>query len=211
MMVLGGLVLAASPGKGHAAADDSLSTRLQAAWEKFSEFQEYATSYGARGEIALKQMQAERQQADLWETIRSMQVVVDSWHRPLNRLDMFQEQHYQELQLHRQELVQVERYLDELRLQWQQENEAAIRQGEAQGKGVKRLDRVGLLAELQAMQREMLNAFARAKEAIVKAAGRPGTFRTQVYRQAMAELGRSGPAPVQLVPLKQFRASFEQF
>jgi hypothetical protein len=210
-IVLGSLALVGSPGKAHAAPEDSLSTRLLAAWERFSELQDFASSYGSGGEIALKQMQAERQQADLRATVRAMQVEVDSWHQPLNRSNRFQEQHYQELQLCRRQSVEVDRYLVELRLQWQQENEAAIRQAEAQGKQVKRLDRVGLLVELQKKQRDSQDAFAQAKAAIADAAGRPGKSRTQVYQQALAQVARPDQLPSRAVPQKQFRAAFEDF
>ncbi len=206
--LLGCLLLAATSG---IALADEVSSKLRTAWEKFSELQEVSISHGARGEIALKQMQAERHRADLLQTIRTMQVEVVSWRFPRHRWNNLQEDFFQELQGYRQQLTDTDRYLGELRLQWQQENEAAIRQAEAQGKRVKPLDRPGLLAKLQGQERETFGAFAEARKAIADAGTRHGQTRTQVYRQAMTELGRSGQAPAQLVPQEQFRAAFEKF
>ena len=78
--LLGCLLLAATSG---IALADEVSSKLRTAWEKFSELQEVSISHGARGEIALKQMQAERHRADLLQTIRArMQVEVVSWRFP---------------------------------------------------------------------------------------------------------------------------------
>jgi hypothetical protein len=182
------LVLATS---AKAVGDEDLPSKLRTACEKFTERQQLAASYGARGEIALKQLEMERYRADLVETIRNMQIEVDSWRLPLNRLNSIQAGFYQELQQHRRQLTEVDRALEELRLRWKDLNELAIRQAEAEGKRVKPLDRDGLLRELQRVDRETYSAFATAKQSLIEAASSGSAGRTDVLRSAMAEAGQA--------------------
>jgi hypothetical protein len=182
------LVLATGP---VAAGDEDLPSKLRTACEKFTERQQLAASYGARGEIALKQLEMERYRADLLETIRNMQIEVDSWRLPLNRLNSIQAGFYQELQQYRRQLTEVDRALEELRLRWKDLNELAIRQAEAEGKRVKPLDRGGLLRELQRVDRETLSAFATAKEALIEATSSRSGSRGDILRSAMAQAGQA--------------------
>jgi hypothetical protein len=193
------------------AGNEEFTSRLRNAWEKFGDLQELAGSHGARGEIALQQMEMERRQADLRQTIRNVQVEVDSWRYPRHRWTNIQEAYFQELLEYRQQLIETDRTLDELRFQWQQQNELAIRQAEAQGKQVKPLDRAGLLRELQRLDRETFDAFREAKEALVEATkGRPAN-RAELLRSAVAEVGRSGLAAMRLSAKDNFLNAFRGF
>jgi hypothetical protein len=193
------------------AGNEEFTSRLRNAWEKFGDLQELAGSHGARGVIALQQMEMERRQADLRQTIRNVQVEVDSWRYPRHRWTNIQEAYFQELLEYRQQLIETDRTLDELRFQWQQQNELAIRQAEAKGKQVKPLDRARLLQELQRQDRETFDAFRAAKEALVDATkGRPAG-RSETLRSAVAEVGRSPTAAARLSAKGDFLKAFGEF
>jgi hypothetical protein len=223
-----GCALLVTAAGAQTASQEDLTSKLRTAWEKFTERQQVAASYGARGEIALKQLEMERRQADLRETIRNMQIEIDGWRLPPNRWNSIQRAFGDEQREYRRQLTEVDRVLDELRLQWRQENELAIRQAEQRGERVKPLDRAGLLRELQRIERETLDAFAAAREALIEATPAPSTnrpkraprsrapkagrtSRNEVLRSAMAELGRSSSTVARLSPPDDFLRAFREF
>jgi len=190
---------------------DEVKSKLQTAWEKFSEMQEVLSTYGARAEVALATHQKERYRADVLATIQTLQAQVDGF--PPNRYhwSSFQEEAYQGLLAYRQELAGTERALAESRLQMEQLNQQALSDAARSGKRVKPLDLPSLLTDLQRLDRERLDAFSAAKKAITDAAIARKLPHTQIYRNAMNELVCSIQPPSRLCQQTQFCVSFEQF
>lgn len=187
----------------------AVEKKVRTAWDKFNEMLEVSASHGARGELAIRQIELGRYQSDLNEKIGEMRAEVDRWRTHPNRFNSYQVSYFEELQGYRQELARTNRALDELGLRWRQLNQEEIRAAEIKGKRVKPLDQVGLLHLLQSSADGMYGAFREARDAIAEE-GSGSAAHTRALRSAVDRL-KAGGAGATLGPPDDFIRAFVQY